>query len=187
MKCGLNRSVPDKVSALFEWDRRRLKCEYARCNLPIWSSVSGEYRGALLAQDGPFAQWATTVAFSLYGEWLGKGFVTGTVAPGKGYNIFPGSAGGGTHQKLRMDIDVARSEWDDQDCIQIDYRRHNLGPIRLLRGEFRELEPGILLGLGFFGPTLFGYRRLRRIIPFVMWGPFDRSGSSSFDGLRRVA
>lgn len=166
----LGESEQRSLSTLRGFSKLDLKCHFSQLSPPDLGLLQGEYRSELLSQGSGFASRLVNACFSLHGTWLAKAFVPINSERGVGYNLFD-SRNGGPHKKLFMDTRLTDSHTDGNPCISIDYRGRNWGPIRLLRGEFRQYLPGVLLGIGYFGIRLGASEAFRRKIPFVMVGP----------------
>jgi hypothetical protein len=150
--------------------KRELKVHFSDSSPPDLRSLQGEYRAELLSQGSQVADQLVKTCFSIHGPWLAKAFVPISSQKGVGYNLFEDRRAR-PRRKLFMDTCLTESHLDGLPCISIDYRGRNWGPIRMLRGEFRQHQPGILLGMGYFGVRIGKCEAFRRKIPFVMVGP----------------
>lgn len=167
---NLCKSEQLALNTLRSFDKRDLKAHFLTLPPPDLTSLQGEFCSELLSQGRRFSGQLIAACFSIHGTWLAKGFIPISSERGVGYNLFQ-SRRSGPKRKLFMDTCLAESHLDGLPCISIDYCGRNWGPIRLLRGEFRQYQHGVLLGMGFFGIRLGTSEALRRKIPFVMVGP----------------
>lgn len=148
--------------------REMFRCQSA----PDLETIRGEYKAELLDQGGRTAQRVTRLLFGLHGKWLGKAFHPISNRRGVGYNTF--ERAGESVPKIPMDTYLAPSTFESGDSMIIRYDGRHFGPIRWLVGELRQVVPGVLLGIGLYGPS-FGRTgrkdRSRRKIPFMLYGP----------------
>lgn len=150
-------------------DRRYLKCVFRDCQPPDMRAMQGEFEAELLHQGGRVNAWVTRLFFCSQGKWVGKAFRPTGADTGVGYNCMLQDQR--IVARLPMDTRVADSSLDSGRSMIISYRARNWGLICGLLGEVRQVIPGVLLGMGLFGPK-FGRRDIfRRKIPFVMVGP----------------
>ncbi len=183
-----SRQQLEAIDSLRVADRRHLKCIFRDCQPPNMESLVGEFNAELLHQGGRAAGVLTKILFGTSGRWIGKAFCPTSAATGVGYNCF--RQGPHVLPKLHMDTFLAASKLDSGQSLVINYANRNLGLIRWLRGEVRQVAPGVLLGIGMFGPRIGRRDRLRRKIPFVMVGPvrpYQLENQSAPFELRRSA
>lgn len=165
---GQDLSFRDKdcLAELLSLDRLKLKLFYWNLPTPDVASVMGEYDAQLLDQGDRVCSYLTHRVFGSKGPWLGKAFRPLSDVTGEGYNAF------GTEEDrramLHMDTYIDHSLIVPGYSYILDYKKRNLGPIRWLRGEVRQVSDSLLLGMGTFGPRRRSLHRLRRVIPFVL-------------------
>lgn len=163
---NLSTGEQDQVAELLSHDHLELKSVFFHLPAPAISEVSGEYDARLLDQGSRLEAFLTDCAFGWRGPWIGKAFRPVSDSAGEGYNTFGTIAD--RKVDLPMDTYLARSERFYGQSYIIDYRKRNRGPIRWLVGELRQVSDNLLLGMGHFGPREGKFRKLRRVIPFVL-------------------
>jgi hypothetical protein len=154
---------------LGDGDRLSLRRIFHGSSVPALSEMSGDFDAQLLNQGGILSSLLVRRVFGSHGAWMGKCFRPLSETTGIGHNFFWHE--GRIVRKLPMETEITTSSLDDGQVMVLDYRARNRGPIRYLRGEVRQVIPGILLGMGIFGVRLGRRDRWRRKIPFIMVGP----------------
>jgi hypothetical protein len=159
----------EALRLLRDADRLSLRRIFHCSSVPPLTEAAGDFDAELLDQGGLLSNVIVGSAFGLHGNWIGKAFHPVSPTTGIGHNCFLND--GRLVRKLPMDTAVTKSSLDDWPAMTIDYRSKNRGLVRWLRGEARQVTPGIWLGLGIFGLPVGRRDRWRRIIPFVLVGP----------------
>ena len=118
---------------------------------PSPESLAGDWDGELqfLGAAAPLNGFITNRLFTLGGRWLGKSFG----GSGDGENRFEARDGRGFRWTTG-----APSRFDGKPALVLDYAAaptpdRTWGTVLRMRDELRELEPGVLLGLGSMGAT----------------------------------
>lgn len=159
----------EALERLTSVDRRTLKVIFRGLDAAALGATQGEYEAVMLHQGGRLGAVLTQGLFGLKGKWTGKAFRPLSDDSGEGYNTF--LRAGGSLQALPMDTSIGPSAIDGRPSFLLNYQAKNSGPIRWLVGELRTYQPGVLLGMGTFGPRQPQLRKWRRIIPFALLGP----------------
>ena len=166
---ALNIEQQNFVTSLQSRSRGEIKALFRDCDPPELLNLRGEFKAMLLSQGNALLDGITSRAFKLYGDWIGKAFCGTSETTGFGYNCF--SSKKGSVAKLFMDLRIGPSSWASGDSMILDYCNRNRGLIRWLEGEVRQAMPGVLLGFGSFGIKVGQRDKLRRRIPFLLYGP----------------
>ena len=162
----MDRRDAIEVQRIARMNRRDCKVFFWELPAPDMNLVDGEYDGQLLTQGNALENAMTRKAFGRYGRWLGKAFTPTGPDTGRGYNLFGDPAD--PIRKLPMTTCVRPSRLVTFDSMAIEYPRRGSGLLHWMVGELRQFTPGVLLGLGNFGPTGERYRQVRRVMPFLL-------------------
>lgn len=165
----LNIEQQDFVTSLRSRSRGEIKALFRDCDPPELLKLRGEFKAMLLSQGNAMLDGIISRAFKLYGDWTGKAFCGTSETTGFGYNCFASKRG--SIAKLFMDLRIGPSSWTSGDSMYLEYGHRNRGLIRWLEGEVRQAMPGVLLGFGSFGIKVGQRDKLRRRIPFLLYGP----------------
>ena len=161
----------DWVKKLRTLRRIELRQVFRDCPAPNLTMIRGEYKSELLCQGGAAAQRVTESIFGLEGPWIGKAFRPVNSSSGVGYNMF--LKNDRIVAKLPMDTKIEPSTFESGQSMVIRYNLRNFGLIRWLIGELRQVAPGVLIGMGLYGPKWTRDGRSQRKIPFMLVGPQD--------------
>lgn len=157
------------LNCLRDADRRTLKAIFRTLHVPTISNLHGEFDAELLDQGKGVGAWFTRRMLNSHGLWVGKAFEPLSETSGKGYTCF--QRGEAIVAGLPTRISIGPSLTGDGESMLIDYASTSRGIARWMVDELREYGPGVLLGIGTYGPKI-GKRDLwRRKIPFALVGP----------------
>ncbi|MEO1614544.1 MAG: hypothetical protein AAFV88_01760 [Planctomycetota bacterium] len=155
-----------ELQQLMVADRMTIKQKYWSLPEPSIGDIQGDFDARLLDQGRGMGAVMTKLLFGMKGPWLGKGFQPESETTGSGYNTFGDAQD--YRRELLMDTYIDHSKIIPGFAFILDYRHRNWGAIRWLRGELRAITPDLVLGIGTFGPRPNVFRKIRRVIPFVL-------------------
>ena len=149
---GLHSVEVLDASQLVPLGKREILALFRKAEAPDPTRLAGEHEGTLLTAGvlSPFVPIYVHHLFG-HGRWLGKGFeAAGVENEGTGYNIFRGGKRTGwqfLHER-RFRTYLAKSRFDENLSLHIDYSPFNRGLAGTLHDELRLIPPSLYLGLG---------------------------------------
>ena len=141
------------VRQLLALGRRTILALFREADVPDLTKLTGEHEGTLLSSGvlSPFTSVYVHYVFGR-GRWLGKGFEeAGEDNESTGYNVFLGRNRSGRHisRVRRFRTYLAKSRFDDNSSLHIDYSPFNRGLAGTLHDELRSISSSLYLGLGY--------------------------------------